>query len=113
MPPWVPSAPYAAGMYNLGMRTTTLPPDMEAAIWERVIPPDGTLDRSVARAVLKLGFSTADRERMHQLALRAQEGRLSPSEEGEIEGYERVGTLLSILKSKARKLLKAPKRSSR
>ena len=43
---------------------------------------------------------------MHELALKAQEGKLTPAEEFDIENFERVGTLLAILKSEARQLLK-------
>lgn len=78
----------------------------EAAIWERVIHPDGKLTPEAARAILRLKFPAADRQRMHDLARKAQEGKLSPDEQADIENYERVGTMLSILKSKARKLLK-------
>jgi hypothetical protein len=78
----------------------------EAAIWERVIPPGGELAPPTARAILKLAFPSQERERMHELAAKAQEGQLTPEEHAEIEDYERVGTLLSILKSKARKVLK-------
>lgn len=78
----------------------------EVAIWERVIHPEGELTPETARAILGLRFRADDRRRMHQLARKAQEGNLSPKESVEIEHYERVGTMLSILKSKARKLLK-------
>jgi hypothetical protein len=87
--------------------------DTEAAIWERVIHPEGELTPRTARAILQLAFPTEDRRRMHELALKAQDGTLSAEEEVEIENYERVGTMLSILKSKARKVLKrtTPRRS--
>jgi hypothetical protein len=45
---------------------------------------------------------------MHELALKAQEGQLTPEEEVAIDNYERVGMMLSILKSKARRVLKRP-----
>ncbi len=95
---------------NPTLMTTT---GTEAAIWERVIHPEGQLTPGAARAILQLEFPRADRQRLHALALRAQEGQLSSDEEAEIDNYERVGTMLSILQSKARKVLKrTPSRRS-
>lgn len=88
------------------MKAETMSPTTEAAIWTRVIHPDGELSPQTARAVLKLEFDDHDQERAHELALKAQEGTLTPEEQYEIDNYERVGTLLAILKSKARKVLK-------
>jgi hypothetical protein len=79
----------------------------DVAILGRVLQPDKpTLPPEAARALLALEFGQEDRERMHQLALKAQEGRLTAQEEVELENYRRVGNLLSMMKSKARKSLK-------
>ncbi len=88
------------------MSTATLPPTTEAAIWARVINPNGQLTPPVARAILKLEFSADDQARMHELAEKAQEGELTPEEQFEIDNFERVGNMLAILKSQSRKLLK-------
>jgi hypothetical protein len=78
----------------------------DVAILGRVLQPDKpTLSPEAARSILALEFGQADRERMHQLALKAQEGRLTTQEEVELENYRRVGNLLSLMKSKARKSL--------
>ena len=53
------------------MKTAVLPPTTEAAIWARVIHPNGELTPAVARAILKLEFSDDDRERMHELSQKA------------------------------------------
>ena len=83
----------------------------EAAIWERVIHPDGEITPRAARAILKLTFPLHDRVRMHELALKAQQGNLTPDDKLQIDDYERVGTMLSTLKSKARRVLKrSPRR---
>jgi len=66
-----------------------------------------------ARYILALEFQPEERERMHELALKAQDGTLTAAEQVEIDAYERVGTLLSIWKSKARKTLKHVRRRSR
>jgi len=60
---------------------------------------------SMARYILKLGFSAEDKARMHDLAVRNQEDALSPSEKGEMFAYSKAGSLLGILKSKARQSL--------
>lgn len=78
----------------------------EAAIWMRIIHPNGKLSPSAARALLKLEFTTRDRKRMHELAMKVQAGPLTSEEQYEIDSFDRVGTLLAILKSKARKVLK-------
>ena len=60
----------------------------------------------MARYVLNLGFSDQDKARMHDLAVRNQEDALAPGEKEELFAYSKAGTLLSILKSKARRTLK-------
>jgi hypothetical protein len=85
----------------------------EAAIWECVIHPAGELRRrDVARSILQLSFTSAERARMHELAVKNQDGSLTPEEESELDHYNRVGSLLSIMKSKARKLLRNGRRAS-
>jgi hypothetical protein len=88
------------------MKTAALPPTTEAAIWARVIHPNGEITPAVARAFLQLEFSDDDQERMHELSQIAQEGALTPEEQFEIDNFERVGNMLAILKSQSRKLLK-------
>jgi hypothetical protein len=79
----------------------------EVAIWEQIIRPEGSeMDRETAQAILRLSFSADDRARMRELLGKAKEGKLRAEEELEIDGYERAGTLLSILKAKARRILK-------
>ncbi len=79
----------------------------EGAIWGRVIRPaqDG-LSAEAAQAFLGLRFDQADRQRMHELAEKAREGILTPEEKEEVAAYERVGSLLSLLKAKARLCLR-------
>jgi hypothetical protein len=79
----------------------------DVALLGRVLQPDKpTLSPEAARSILALEFGQTDRERMHQLALKAQEGSLKADEEVELENYRRVGNLLSMMKSKARRSLK-------
>jgi hypothetical protein len=80
-----------------------MPANSEAAIWERVIQPRRTdLNAEAARSILRFAFSRRDRDRMHALALRAQEGTLSRNEQDELDNYRRVGRLLELMQSKAR-----------
>lgn len=80
----------------------------EVAIFGRVLEPDeATLDAAAAQAILDLDFKQADKDRMRQLLARAKDGALTPDEGIEIDNYERVGHMLSLMKSKARRSLKA------
>jgi hypothetical protein len=79
----------------------------ETAIWGRVMKPDnGDLSAAAARAILRLNFHSTDLKRMNSLAAKAQHGTLSLEEREEIENYNRVGHLLALLQSKARKSLR-------
>jgi hypothetical protein len=67
----------------------------------------GRLPPVMARYLITLRFSDRDKARMHELAVRNQDDRLSVAEREELFAYAKAGTLLSILKSKARRTLKA------
>jgi hypothetical protein len=66
----------------------------------------GDLDERLARYVLTLGFQKPDRDRMTDLAMQNQDGKLSSQEREELQTYVRSGHLLALLQSKARKSLK-------
>jgi hypothetical protein len=79
----------------------------EAAIWERLMcQGKNRLSGETARHILEMRFAREDKDRMHELALKAQRGRLTEQEEAEIETYSRVGSVLGALKSRARMFLK-------
>jgi hypothetical protein len=65
------------------------------------------MSRGAARRVLNLAFTDEDRARMHELAERNRRGELTDDEEAEFDNFCRVGTLLSILKLRARRVLKS------
>jgi hypothetical protein len=88
------------------MKTATLSADTEAAIWLRILHPDGKLPPDAARAILQLSFPQSEKDCMHELSAKARAGTLTPDEEEKMDAYERAGALLSILKSKARQTLK-------
>jgi hypothetical protein len=79
----------------------------EVTILARVLAnEEGKLPPEMARYLLTLGFNDSDKARMHDLAVRNQEDRLSPAEKEELAAFAKAGTLLSILKSRARRALK-------
>lgn len=78
----------------------------EAAILSRMLKPErDDLSPEAARSFLKLEFDPEDLSRMHELALRAQAGCLTAAEESELESYRRIGRLLEVIRSKARRSL--------
>jgi len=80
----------------------------ETAILARVVLPEAaTFTPVIAKSVLLMEFTDADRRRMNELSAKAQEGSLTADEQSELDSYERVGHFLSLLKSKARRSLKS------
>ena len=65
----------------------------------------GRIPRDLARYILGIGFSEHDKARMHDLAVRNQDDALSPLEKEELFAFGKVGDVLAILKSKARRTL--------
>jgi hypothetical protein len=92
-------------------RTKTVPTS-EMAILRRVVDSDQrVLSEDAARAILRLRFSAPDRGRMNRLAAKNRQGKLKSEEEVELSNYIRVGQTLGILQSKARRSLKAIRKS--
>lgn len=81
--------------------------DFEVSLLARVLGKgEESLPADMAQYLLDVGFSRPDKERMHRLAIRNQDGDLSTSEKNELLAYARIGSVLSILQSKARRSLK-------
>ena len=88
------------------MSSPSSPADSDVAILNRLIEPEvENLPPEVARYLLSLDFCRGDRDRIQELAAKAREGTLTPAEQHEAESYERIGHLLALLRSKARKSL--------
>lgn len=86
---------------------TMAPADHEVSILARVLGNDqGELPSELAQHLLAVAFGQRDRDRMHDLAVRNQDDALSDAEKDELLAYARIGTVLAILKSKARRVLK-------
>ena len=64
------------------------------------------LDPTAARSILQIKFSKSEQDRVHQLTTRAKKSRLSREERSELEGYLQLGSLLTMLHSRARMALK-------
>lgn len=94
------------------MKTASLAPKTEAEIWWRILHPDEKLSPRVARALLALSFPKSDISRMHELSAKARAGTLTSEEDAEMDDFERVGSILSTLKSKARQVLKHSSRGA-
>jgi hypothetical protein len=84
----------------------------EADIWERIIRPRGQMSKVTARRIQNLAFTDEERTRMHKLAERNRRGQLSEDEDAELDHFLRVGSILSILKLRARRILNSTKRKS-
>jgi hypothetical protein len=89
---------------------TALTPKTEAEVWLRILHPDDELSPGAARAILGLSIRKSDLRRMRELSAKARAGTLTPEEDAEMDGFERAGSILSTLKSKARQILKRPAR---
>lgn len=79
----------------------------EAAILTRVIEADEfEITPDVARYLLSMQLPDADRERVDELSAKARSGSLTQTEEAELDSYLHIGSLLGVMQSRARKLLK-------
>lgn len=79
----------------------------EAAIFSRVFANGRqSLTPALARHILALEFDDDDKARMHELAVKNQEGRISRDELRDLDNYVKVADLVAILQSKARKFLR-------
>lgn len=78
----------------------------EAAILDRVFRPNaGDWPRAAAEAILSVGFDQNDRDRMTQLLENPKAGELSTEDAETLENYRRIGRLLELMKSRARRSL--------
>jgi hypothetical protein len=86
--------------------------ESEMAILRRVVDPGQPfLSVEAAEAILRLDFHADDLMRMNQLAEKNRAGQLTPTDEQELNGYIRVGQILGILQSKARRSLSVARKS--
>lgn len=71
-----------------------------------IVPDEPSLSEHAARSLLALHFPPEDVERMNELAEKNRLGSLTQAEQVEMDTYTRVGSLVNLLKAKARKSLR-------
>lgn len=76
-----------------------------SSIWERLLWKNAEVPLAVAKYFLKFDFPEPDHQRMAELNRLANEGQLSVRERLEMEEYIRVGSFVSVMRSKARQAL--------
>jgi len=82
-------------------------PVSAAAILSRLISTENDIvTPAAAEGWLGIKFEQRELDRMHELAVRNQDGLLTPRERTEMENYRSVGFLLDLMHSKARLILK-------
>jgi hypothetical protein len=76
-------------------------------IFSRVFNPEKIdLSPEAAESLLKLAFDQADRDRMHELAVKNQADKLTAEERAELNNYEVAGHLVALIQAKARLVLR-------
>jgi hypothetical protein len=94
------------------MGSQILNPNLEAAIWARLMQAQrAELSAEAAEYLLSIGFEEGDRRRMEQLADRSESGTLSVDERAEFDSYLHVGNLLGVMQSRARVVLRRKPRN--
>jgi hypothetical protein len=92
---------------ELAMQNAAVINNAESALWKRLLEPaNAALSSDVAQYLLALSFPASDLDRMQNLAEKARSGALTLDEHVELDNYERVGHVLSLIKSQARQSLK-------
>jgi hypothetical protein len=69
-------------------------------------PADDALSPAAAKGWLAVRFDKEQLRRMHELATKNQDGKLTVKEKREMENYRRISFLLDLMHSKARRSLK-------
>jgi uncharacterized protein YnzC (UPF0291/DUF896 family) len=89
------------------MATPSVSPASDAAILSHLTwPDDEALSPAAAKGWLAIRFGKSQLGRMHELAVKNQDDKLTAKEKRELENYRRVGFLLDLMHSKARRSLK-------
>jgi hypothetical protein len=84
------------------------------SILARVIEADQSeMTPDVARYLLSMRLPRADSDRLDELSAKARAGTLTDQEAAELDSYLHIGSLLAVMQSRARRLLKNTDRVSR
>jgi uncharacterized protein YnzC (UPF0291/DUF896 family) len=88
------------------MATHTLSATSDTAILSHLTwPADDALSSGAAEGWLALRFDKDQLDRMHALVTKNQDGKLTAKEKRELDNYRRVGFMLDLMHSKARRSL--------
>jgi hypothetical protein len=89
------------------MSSQAITPNTEAAILARILESDPKeITPEVARYLLAMKLPASDEERVNVLSAKAREGSLTDAETQELDSYLHIGSLLSVMQSRARRLIK-------
>jgi hypothetical protein len=89
------------------MSSQVITPNTEAAILARIIQADERqLTPDAAQYLLSMKLPSGDEDRVNELSAKARAGSLTDAEAQELDSYLHVGSLLAVMQSKARRLLK-------
>ena len=90
------------------MNSQVVTPDTEASILARILleSSEEELSPGAARYLLSIKLPTCDEERVNELSAKARAGTLTKSEQQELDSYLHIGSLLAVMQSKARRVLK-------
>jgi len=89
------------------MSSQLIAPNTEAAILARMLESDEReLTPEAARYLLSIQLPSGDQDRVDELSAKARAGLLTEAEGQELDGYLRIGSLVAVLQSKARRRLK-------
>ena len=89
------------------MSSQVVTPNTEAAILARIIQSDEReLTPDAARYLLSMRLPSSDEDRVNELSAKARMGSLTAAETQELDGYLHIGSLLAVMQSKARRLVK-------
>ena len=90
------------------MSSQVVTPNTEAAILARILlqSEDAELNPEAARYLLSIKLPACDEDRVNELSAKARAGTLTESERLELDSYLHIGSLLAVMQSKARRLLK-------
>src|SRR5262245_25795559 len=90
---------------NNGIMSTLTESTDRKALDRLLNPLSGCLTLAMARRIIKFRADAETQARVEELAVKSDEGELTPSERREYQGYVRAIHLISILQSKARIVL--------
>ena len=89
------------------MSSQVITPNTEAAILARIIQTDEReLTPDAAHYLLSMRLPSGDEDRVNELSAKARAGSLTEVEGRELDSYLHIGSLLAVMQSKARRLLK-------